>query len=882
MVSLGIGVGLTAIGRRSAGGGGEAPAISATISGLTVNPTHGPTPQFGTTLTANVTGLVGGETVSYEWREGSVARGFGSSLTLTAGGDFGDLQSLTLAVIVDGTEYLAGPYTIRYAPPTGIASLADVTGTEGDTATTVNVAATVSGSSLTYAVDANSIGATINAATGQARVPFNFVFAGTTITYRISNSGGTISRAHTVISNAVSIAPIVHTVETLVASTAAAATMSGTLSAVAGATGTLIHITVREPVNFIVTVNGVAATQVARHESRLNGGADFRTSGTLFYVPEGNGVWSIARATGTATISYQAQAYRVTGATLRSFAVQTRTENPATTQVFNFSIPISWRTGDWLISSLLNDQGKKPTPGSWDVDASFTQSSGSVQAYVTGQKQTADGSATLAYNSVVARSACSWMVVTASQYPAVFAAPNEPAVANYTYPLNQARTSTTIPVSGTYTGAAADIYERVVDGSGNEIVGWTLIQSGAMGNAYSGSLTVPASGLSTLFREARKGTDPATVRRQTTNFQVGLLYIGSGQSNFSVFAENRQTPPAMPARAMAYNADTGAYLTNSTIGNGVSQFLTDRIAATSLPCAMVYGSRGGSSIQVMAPGYEANGVYEKVAAYIGNLPGAIHGMVWMHGENEANAVTQKTAVQYRDILVGQIQAGYAAIRGQTTADFPVLMTTLSTFGGNEGASNNTSAKWGYWQGIQRALPGIAPSLHLAAGAYDMVRDSSYHYRPKSTEILAKRLADYARKLEVGGTQNTGFVIGAATATSATTTRVTLTHAMGSDFSVVTLPHETATWVPVAGSTIQGFAVGLSGWGASLPCTAVKIDATTIDLTHASIATTGRRLRYAWGLQGQTGQTPPHITDGLIVDNSALVVPLMFETDFAVT
>lgn len=871
-----LGLGLSITGRRRVSAGG---AIAASIAGLTINPSYGATAQFGTTLTASVTGLVGGETVSYAWREGSVTRATGSSLVLTSGGSFGDLQDLSLVVTVDGTPYETGSYTIRHAPPTGLSSLADVSGTEGDAAVTADVAATVSGAGLSYSVATNSLGVTIDAASGIATIPFNSVFSATTIVYTASNSGGSVSRAHSVTAAAVSITPMVHTVETLVASTTAAATVSGTLSTVAGATGTLIHVTSREDnLLFNVTVNGVAATQVARHASYRTSGTSFRTSGALFYVPQGNGAWSVARATGATTHSCQIQAYRLTGGTLRSFTVETRTENPATTQVFNLSIPVTWRDGDWLISSLLNDQNKAPTPGTWDVDASFTQSSGSVQAYLTGQKQTADGSATLAYNSVVARDVCSWMVVTASQYPAVLAAPAEPPVANFTYPLNQARTSVTIPVSGTFTGVSADIYERVVDASSNEIVPWTLIQAGATANAYSGTLTIPASGLTALYREARKGTDAATIRRQTSNFQVGLLFLGSGQSNWSVWAESRNSPPAKPARGMGYNAATGIYLSTSTIGNGLSVFLSEITTKTSLPCVVAYASQGGSSISGMAPGSAA---YTALSGYLATLPGAIHGMLWIHGENEANAVTQKTAAAYGDILVNDIQDGYAAIMGQTTADFPVLMSSLGTFGGGEGASANSSAGWGYWQGVQRQLPGLFSSLHLADIRLDMVRADSYHANPKSCEISAKRLADYAHKLTAGGTQNP-WAISAATATSATTTRVTVTHALGTDFSVVTLPHESGGGLTLSGTTIQGFAVGLSGWASSLPCTAVKVNATTIDLTHASIATTGRRLRYSWGLQGQTGQTPPQITDGLIVDNSALAAPLMFETDLAVS
>lgn len=864
--------------------------ITVAISGLTNNATYGQTAQYGTTLTATVTGLVGGETVVYEWREGTVPRATGSTLALTAGGDFGDNQSLTLAVIVNGTEYTDGPYTIRRAPPTGLSSLADVTASEGDAAETVNVAATVSGTGLSYSVAANSIGVTIDAATGVASIPFNAPFSATTITYTATNSGGSISRAHSVTANAVTISPLLHSMEQIVSgATDSAYAVSGTLSTVAGATGTMIYIVSRVEDTFVVTVNGVQAEQIGRHASYRASGTSFRTCAALFYAPQGNGAWTITRATGTAVIGYNAQAYRLTGATLRSFKCppdQVKTITPATgaNEVANFTMPVTWRNGDMLISSIINDVAHAPTPGTWTVDASLSERSNSIQAYVTSQKQTSDGGETLAFNSVNPKDACSWMVVIASQYPAVIAKPADPPVSNFTYPLNAARTQTTVAVAGTHSGPAGDIYERVVLDNGTEVVPWTLVAAGATGTSYSGSLTIPASGLNALYREAKKGIT-GNVKRQTANFQVGLLYLGSGQSNYNQWAESKQSTPAKHVRAAGYNADTGVYITGSNIGNGMCVFLNQRIADTGLPCCMVYASKGGSSIQVMAPGFNTGdgtlNIYQKMSAYLATLPGKIHGMVWIHGENEANAVTQKTAEQYSAILVDQIQAGYAGVMGQTVNDFPVLMTSLATFGGGEGASANYSYRWGYWQGVQNALPGIAPSLHMAAYAHDMVRDSSYHYEPQSCERLGLRLADYARKLEVGGAQNP-WRITSAVRVDARTIDVTMPHSMGTDFNVVTLPHETNVGSTSPGSTIQGFAVRQSVGSTIIPCTAVKTGANKVRLTMASDDSSANKLLYAWGLQGQSGQTPPDITDGLIVDNSPLANPLAFAVDFPVT
>ena len=861
-----------------------AASYSVAISGLTANPTYGLTPQYGTTLTAAVTGLTGSETVTYEWREGTVSRATGSSLALTAGGDFGDGQTLTLVAIINGTEHASPSYTIRHAPPTGIASLADVTGTEGDANVTINVAAVFSGSALEYRCDTNSIGASIDAVTGQATQQFNAPFAATTVVYRARNSGGEATRAHTVTCNAIVLGDLSYQATQLLASTGAAASVSGTLPTYADATGTLIYVTCNADLPFNVMIGGVNAPLVAKHSSRKNAGADFRTGCSVFYAPVGNGSWSVARTDGTATMSVHIEAIQVKGGTLRNFRPVIYNTNGGS--VINASLDQAWRGKDLLLSSILNDQSASKLPsGGFAQLFTITQGAGSVENDVDHLIQAADGSATFTYNSSVSKSSFGWMILDCSQYPAVVARPAEPPTSGYLYSLDLARATTRIPVSGTYSGLVADIYERVVNEDGLEIVPWTLIQSAAMGNAYSGFLDVPVAGLKTLYREARKGTDAFSIKRQLSGFLVGGTVAETGQSNGSAFATGRQNAPTRHPKTMvlaAHGSSTG-FRSGTQTGNGAIAMLNELVALSGIPWALVHGNEGGSPINGMAPGSTC---FTNMAAALTGMTGKLHAVVVDQGEGDASANTQRTAAEWMD-LVNQIHEGYATIRGQTTADMPLVYCSISTYGKPDDPYN-TDAKWGGFRESQKAAAALAPRK-IMLNRINMVRSTAsgspadpYHADPRSMEAYGRLLARTIWK-EISGIGTLPvFKIATATRVDASTIDLTFTNSLSADWKVQRLPHGEATGYPIDVTTgAQGFAVTADGWATSIPCTVTKTGTNTARLTQATPNAGANTLSHAFGMQGYLGVDPKTITEGLLVEVSAEGYPLMFERNFPV-
>ena len=100
------------------GGGGDA-ALAASISGLTVNVTHGETAQNGVEVTGILTGLVGGETVVHRWFADGVQIGGATAATFTPniGTNVADLDALTYRPTVDGQEVISAAYTVRRVPP---------------------------------------------------------------------------------------------------------------------------------------------------------------------------------------------------------------------------------------------------------------------------------------------------------------------------------------------------------------------------------------------------------------------------------------------------------------------------------------------------------------------------------------------------------------------------------------------------------------------------------------------------------------------------------------------------------------------------------------------------------------------------------------------
>lgn len=150
MSSVGfIGVGTNRRMRRKAIG--SISPFTATVAGLTNNPTFGPTAQISVTLTGSISGLTGGETIVHRWLLGGVpiAGADGDTYSPIVAQD---TQSLRYSPTVDGEAVNTSSYTIRRIPPVA-GALAAVNETVGSGQPTVNLAAGFTGNGLLYTSD---------------------------------------------------------------------------------------------------------------------------------------------------------------------------------------------------------------------------------------------------------------------------------------------------------------------------------------------------------------------------------------------------------------------------------------------------------------------------------------------------------------------------------------------------------------------------------------------------------------------------------------------------------------------------------------------------------------------------------------------------------
>jgi hypothetical protein len=142
----------------------------------------------------------------------------------------------------------------------------------------------------------------------------------------------------------------------------------------------------------------------------------------------------------------------------------------------------------------------------------------------------------------------------------------------------------------------------------------------------------------------------------------------------------------------------------------------------------------------------------------------------------------------------------------------------------------------------------------------------YHYLESSLVFAGQR---YARNITTLLGYTSGFahweLTGAGTTISATQTNVKVQHSLGTDF------------LPTSGGRGWGVS-GDNGATFDTTATAARVDATTIQLTHASMSTSKARIvQYQYGFtppgQGTGLVTDVNPTPGLIYDNSPLAIPL---------
>lgn len=438
--------------------------------------------------------------------------------------------------------------------------------------------------------------------------------------------------------------------------------------------------------------------------------------------------------------------------------------------------------------------------------------------------------------------------------------------ANKLHQRSAALTTSPVPLSGTFSGGAlSGVQAQVLKVSDNSIVkDWTDVSATIGGGTWSGVMpAVPQGG--TYYAKVRASNAPAVGATGANGWYVGLLFICYGQSNMGTFGGTQSAPiPTPSANLVSYDTTHGwaALGSGDLVGNGIIAFLNDMIAAAGVPCGAVTGAIAGTDIAFLADarsqaaggGVGGGGFwrYQQIMASGGIIDGEM--VLWMQGEGSVNR-DQISYLSYLSILHGEFGTQF----GRTKSQLPFVLFGLTTYGATD-FPPNTDAEWSTVRTTHFHAAQQQTNMHFSHSNMDGVRQPAdpYHLDGTSQERGGHRASRTVKSILGLGGVDAHFEISGGAVVDATHTTITLALTGGAtDIS------------PSTGGT--GFEVTGNNGATWISATAARASATSLTLTHASIATSSvRKVRYQYGML-------PDVSSP-IKDNSSLTLPLTYTAD----
>ncbi|RWR09821.1 sialate O-acetylesterase [Paenirhodobacter populi] len=829
---------------------GASAGVTASISGLSASGKA----TTGVTLTGQVSGVTGAPTIEHRWFVGVAQVGNAQSYTPIIGEEpIQDGVMLTYAPLIGGVEVSSPVAIVAHAAPTASGTVPAISAVEGEGLFLVPTSSYFSGEGLVYSI---SGGGSIDASTGQV----SFLAAGITsgtMTVTATNSGGSATRTINYAVGPLVLGDITTQEITLLSGTPAGAPATYPLADTVGATGVLIVVaTTAAAPNVSVTVGGEEAKLVGLVNAATNAGAA-ANSARVFYADKSSGDVIVSGA--PATADHVVKAYPIVGGKLRSFDITNWDGIPASGSSSNaVSVAVDAKEKSLSFAVILGDGARVISPAH-TAGTAWTLASGSNAGSVQWATFPAEADdTTISFNSNTYRTRLGFGVLVASQIPVTQVTVSDPPAEGYVYPLNAALTSASIPVTVQHTAADGVVQARVVSGA-TVVSDWASIGTSVNGSVTGAvSVTKAAAGMKQLKVEARLTSDPSATGVQLSSWYAGIVVAGYGQSNWMSMLQYSlgvQTCP-WPTGAIVAGSGGGYSRINNS---GLAKFATDLIALSGCPVMIITGGISGASIGLLTP----NGnEFPNLAAMVAKA-GRLHGFLWHQGEGDVASSTNEATYITR---LTSIRDGLAAAANMAPADLPIITSSLLTYGAtSEGVS--THARWSMYDDILRRVEtaSLISNGHWAGSCKDVNRLDTYHgYRGGSM----RRGARYARKVaEVLGfaTAHVPFKVSSASIASATTTTVTLSHGLGTDFAFWDIPHlDPAIDTPQSAAAGGMWEVSADGttW---ITATAARAGASSLTLTHASLGTSARYIRYLYGFATTT--------NGIIIDNSGIAEPL---------
>jgi hypothetical protein len=418
------------------------------------------------------------------------------------------------------------------------------------------------------------------------------------------------------------------------------------------------------------------------------------------------------------------------------------------------------------------------------------------------------------------------------------------------YQRESSANSKSIAILGTYSGTPTNIQARIVlNGTSTESVTWTTIDASPSSNAFSGSITVPASA-NWYNVQVRYSNDTSIVSNGSNAFGVGDLWATIGQSNTANWYVEGSGQSA-DNRARRYD---GSWSVLPATSNGATAFVNNLLSGMSSPVliGLVDAAVNGTSLLEEADGgsgYWSNELttssrYATFLARVTNVGGGLAGVYFGQGERDARS-TLVTEAEYAASLsyfiTSQIRADIDNKSASTNLPFMAALLGFCTDTGTDPE----------WQGIRNAQSSTMLSVddcYIASTTIDLAMADAVHRSAAGYTIEGQRAAQTALLIYGDQTYNRGPSITSFADTSTTTTNINLAHQGGSDFT------------PTTG--ITGFEVLDDGTPVTIS-SAVRSTATRITLTHAAISGT-KTARSLYGAN-------PVVTNP-VYGNAALALP----------
>lgn len=430
-------------------------------------------------------------------------------------------------------------------------------------------------------------------------------------------------------------------------------------------------------------------------------------------------------------------------------------------------------------------------------------------------------------------------------------------------------TSGNIIVSADYSGLVRNPQAQLRKISDNSIVvPWTTLASVTQLSTFFSGTILGAPTAIDMKAELRDGVFTSVQSAGTGTVRVGACFLLYGQSNMGVMSHTpgAGTPAANPGTSY-YGV---APVENSFFGwhggvpggNGLRQLLNALNNALGVPVGAINSAIAASDAKFLI---ETN--WNNVAAdLIAMNGGDIEGVFWDQGENNtidsSNNLPGQTQKEYHDLFV-TFQNNIAALTGRTAAQCPIVVSSLSTE-----KPPNPGGAFNFWAAQQRNLSRISQVPNVTYShtrVFAAMSIDGLHMNGDDCDKVGKMYARTMNTLKGATSGLPQWFITGASIVDATHTRVTLVHGLGTDFTPT--------------SNIVGFEISVDG-GATWfePTGAARIDATTVELTHAAKTLKTRMVRYiyankAWSANG--------VYAAHIIDNSAIGVPLNYTPEWIV-